>query len=614
MKLPCAGLALTQWMVMVVALAAAPGRAQKGPPSRSFGPDTYRTGSFTGPATGPSGLSCDAPPPPTPKTCSGYLASFDGTQLDVTVRVPQSMTGATGPYPLVVSLHGYGGSKNSSVGDVDRLADAGFTVLRYSARGFGDSWGQVNLADLNAEMRDLRSMISQVTSDPTLQADADAVGVFGASYGGIQSWLAAVEPAFTADPGGAQVRIRTIVPIVPGTDLLYSLRPNGTPENSIDVPGGFKLSFTEGLFLSGIRRSAARPYPNYPDYLFVWNAYLVVTEPNNNPPIGSQIVDGVAGYRSIWWQQGFWNQVLQNADPTNPNRQPQLPVFQIQGWTDDLFPVPEALRMYRTLRSIDGSYPIALYLGDLGHPRATNKQGEVDFVTGQLHRWFDFYLKCKGVASTTCAPPFLDVQAAVTRPRDQPFSPADVIRVATYDDLANGIVTQAFPGEEILTYNPANPSGVFFDPLVMAGAESLQPSPQPPPPDVVPGDVARYAVRVADLANGSGLLISGQPAVTIDLSTPASREQLNVRLFDVKLDGTEHLVTRGTHTLDTGDPLRPIGHEKLTITSYGNVWQADPADVLRLEITNVDSPYIEPSRVPSVTTLGKVKLEIPVRR
>ena len=168
MKLPCAGPALTQWMVMVVALAAAPGRAQQGPPSRSFGPDTYRTGSFTGPATGPSGLSCDAPPPPTPKTCSGYLASFDGTQLDVTVRVPQPVTGAAGPYPLVVSLHGYGGSKNSSVGDVDGLAAAGFTVLRYSARGFGDSWGQVNLADLNAEMRDLRSMISQVTSDPTL--------------------------------------------------------------------------------------------------------------------------------------------------------------------------------------------------------------------------------------------------------------------------------------------------------------------------------------------------------------------------------------------------------------------------------------------------------------
>jgi predicted acyl esterase len=155
---------------------------------------------------------------------------------------------------------------------------------------------------------------------------------------------------------------------------------------------------------------------------------------------------------------------------------------------------------------------------------------------------------------------------------------------------------------------------VFFDPLVMAGAESLQPNPPPPLPDVVPGDVARYEVRVADLSNGSALLIAGQPALTVQLSTPASREQLNLRLFDVRPDGTEHLVTRGTYTLDTGDPLRPIGHQKVTITSHGNVWQADQADVLRLEITNVDSPYIEPSRVPSVTRLGKVELEIPVRR
>jgi hypothetical protein len=72
--------------------------------------------------------------------------------------------------------------------------------------------------------------------------------------------------------------------------------------------------------------------------------------------------------------------------------------------------------------------------------------------------------------------------------------------------------------------------------------------------------------------------------------------------------------TSGTYTLDTGSPIRPIGHQKVTITSHGNVWQADPADVLRLEITNVDSPYIEPSRVPSVTRLGRVEIEIPVRR
>jgi hypothetical protein len=66
-----------------------------------------------------------------------------------------------------------------------------------------------------------------------------------------------------------------------------------------------------------------RPYPNCPDYLFLWNAYIVLTEPNNLPPIGAQIVDGIAGYRSIWWQEAFFQTVADNARKGLP----QLPVF-----------------------------------------------------------------------------------------------------------------------------------------------------------------------------------------------------------------------------------------------------------------------------------------------
>ena len=34
------------------------------------------------------------------------------------------------------------------------------------------------------------------------------------------------------------------------------------------------------------------------------------------------------------------------------------------GWTDDLFPVGETLRVYETLKAIDPAYPVALYFGD----------------------------------------------------------------------------------------------------------------------------------------------------------------------------------------------------------------------------------------------------------
>ena len=33
----------------------------------------------------------------------------------------------------------------------------GYAVLKYSTRGFGDSWGQVNMADLNAEIAHTRT-------------------------------------------------------------------------------------------------------------------------------------------------------------------------------------------------------------------------------------------------------------------------------------------------------------------------------------------------------------------------------------------------------------------------------------------------------------------------
>src|SRR2546423_4026761 len=132
-------------------------------PVPAFGDDTYRTsqqctGSLNDECAGNErlGLSCSAIVGG--RSCTGYLASaFDGTNLDVTVMVPD----AAPPHPLVVSLHGWGGSKDGQGYTAGPFFKAGYAVLRYSARGFGKSWGQVNLADLNVELEDLGSMIGQ---------------------------------------------------------------------------------------------------------------------------------------------------------------------------------------------------------------------------------------------------------------------------------------------------------------------------------------------------------------------------------------------------------------------------------------------------------------------
>lgn len=570
-------------------LIAASWNEQVSPPEpQNFGPDTYRTHVFTGRRITRPGLTCDVASTGR-QICTGFLRSaVDRTLLDVMLMVPLG----GGPHPLVALLHGWGGSKSSSGDIADALLGEGYAVLRYSARGFGHSWGQVNVSDVHVEMEDLRSLIGQVIDRQELEIDPNAIAITGASYGGGQSWLALLHPTFRS-PRGATVRIRTVVPIVPWSDLLYSLIPNGRPEHSLEPAGSPKLSYVNGFYVSGLRLSPDRPYPNYPAYLIGWHSWINGVEPNTFDPMYKRIINGLAGYRSIWWQQQFWRDAAQN----------RVPVFQVQGLTDDLFPLPEAKRMLLALRTIDPLYPIASYFGDLGHPRASNKPAEVDYVLELIREWLAYYLR--GVGSE----PAHAIRAAITRPRDQPFNPLDVITVANDDMLATRTVTKEFGGSVTLINPVSDPyRGFFWDPLVMEAARELKPYPVPPPdPAVVDASLAVYRVGVAELTGGSSLLLAGQPTVSLRTFTLVPRVQLNVRLFDVAADGTRYLVTRGTYIVDS------VGAADVMIQTYGNVWEAAPDHVLQLEITNLDSPYITPSRVPSVTHISDVRLELPVR-
>ena len=568
------------------------------PPKHRFGRDQYRIGMFTGQGVTQPGLSCQATSNAV-RECNGYLASdVDSTRLDVTLALPAN---APRPMPLVVIIHGYGGSKTSSGELVQPLLDEGYAVLRYTTRGFGNSWGQVNMVDVHAEMADLRSMIAQVVDEASYGINRDAVAVTGASYGGGHSWLAALKPKFVSPRGGDTVRIRTVVPIASWSDLLYGLIPNGRERESIDRPGGAKLSYINGLYVSGFRQeNTARPYPNYPDYFIAWHAWIDAQEPNDLDPIFRSAIDGLAGYRSIWWRQSFWKDVAAN----------RLPIFAVQGFTDDLFPMSEAKRMILALQAVDPSYPVAAYFGDIGHPRASNKTKEVDYVLGLIKSWLAHYLK-----GATAAPPS-GVYAALTRPRDEKFHSRNVINVPTLGAFSTSSVTWQFVDvvPRVLVNPATDPlSGFFWDPLIMEGARELRPLPVPPESPLVPGSLATYDVAVKDLSHGGALTIAGQPTVTLHAVTAAYRVQLNVRLFDVDEQGAKQLITRGTYTLQRPGQRVAIGEIDVTIPTYGNYWRARKGHTLRLELTNVDSPYIAPSRVPSATVVSSVKLEVPIR-
>jgi predicted acyl esterase len=585
--------------------AGAPARAiaaaanDDGPPSPyRFGRDHVAVGSYTGEGITSTGLTCRNTSADV-RECSGFLASdVDGTRLDVTLELPRN---APKPIPLVVLIHGYAGSKTSS-GDLSQpLIDAGYAVLRYSTRGFGDSWGQVNLVDVSAEVADLRSMIAQVVDRNGYHLDASAVAVTGASYGGGHSWLAALQPTFTT-PLGTVVQIRTVVPIAAWSDLLYALIPNGRERASIDHPGGAKLSYINGLYASGWRlgENPDRPYDNYPDYFKAWHATINAEEPNDAEPIFRGAVNGLAAYRSVWWQQSFW---YTTAVPA------RLPIFIVQGFTDDLFPLPEAKRMVNALRTIDAAYPVTLYLGDIGHPRASNKTGEVDYVLGLIKSWLAYYLEGQGTPPT-------GVYAALTRPRTEPFSASNVITAPTLDALATETDSTSWDAPAELVNPVADPwSGFVWDPLLMAGAEELEFLPALREFPLDPSTFTSYKVALNTLSGPEALTIAGQPIVRFHAFTAAYRVQINARLFDYDpASRTKQLVTRGTYTLESSAPGLPIGDADVSLATYGNLWRVEQGHELWLELTNVDSPYITPSRIPSKTTITGVKLVVPGRR
>jgi ABC-2 type transport system ATP-binding protein len=565
----------------------------EGPPSEyPFGSDTNRPGAFIGVPVPP--LICQ-PGTTTAATYDGYLVSeADQTSLDVRLQIP---TGA-GPFPLVALIHGYAGSKNSSGDIASKLLEDGYAVLRYSTRGFGESWGQVNLADLSLEIADMRSVIGQVMDDPNCNLDPAKVAVTGASYGGGHSWLALLlTPSFPTPSHTRNVHIVAVAPIAPWTDLFYSLLPNGRPNASIDGFGGLKLSFVNGLYASGIREDATRLYPNYPDYFVAWHAWLNTTEPSSVDPVWLQIRDGVAGYRSIYWQRDFWDRAVHNLTP----------IFQVQGFTDDLFPLPEAKRMLLAIKQVESNYPITSYFGDLGHPRASNRPAEVDYVLSLIRPWLAAYLKGG-------TPPTPKIYAALTRPRAEDFSSSNVITLDDWSQFSTSVVSKSWQGAPRPLVNPVTfaQSGITWDPLVMEGSEELKPYTEiPPAPAIVNTSYSSYRVNANELSGGGDLTIAGQPTVTLDAFVTGRRVQLNVRLIE-EADGADHLITRGTYTIDATGRV-PIGRQTIVIPTYGNYWRVAANSILRLELSNVDSPYLTPSREPSTTIISAVTLDIPIR-
>jgi pimeloyl-ACP methyl ester carboxylesterase len=302
----------------------------------------------------------------------GTAKMDDGVTLATTLYLPDG-TPPTAGWPGIVMLHGLGGSRQ----DMNLLAEAffvdhGYAVLTYDARGHGQSGGFVTIAGPR-EIADVRALEAQFAARPDV--DDHHIGAWGISYGGGETWLAAVQGV----PFAAIELCET------WTDLYTALFPGGLPKSGViggllgEIPAG-KLS---------------------PDFAWLPNAAIQGTDMTQIAALAAQ----------------------RSALPLIGNL--TTPTLMLQGRRDFVFGNEQAVNAFGRLKG-----PKLLYLGDHGHPPSTFPAADTGYAMTLSRLWFDRFLK--GEANGVDTGP--KVQLAPDPWKGKPVSYAGLppTRTATY--------------------------------------------------------------------------------------------------------------------------------------------------------------------------------------
>jgi dienelactone hydrolase len=262
---------------------------------------------------------------------TGARTMADGTSIAYDLYLPSGAMPAGG-WPGVVVLHGLGGSKDSVASVAQVFVSHGYAALAYTARGHGTSTGNVELAGPN-EISDERTMVSFFTGLP--QVSDTAVGAWGISYGGGQTWNGIV----------AGVPYKAAEVVETWTDLYSALWPQNVAKSGIVL--GFAKSIEARSPLIAAAETDAVRSTNL-------SAIQALVTPRS----------AYAGLPGV-----------------------KVPTYMFQGRVDYAFDVTQALNGYNRITG-----PKHLYVGQFGHTPSTFPGPDFSYVMAQGVAWLDHYL------------------------------------------------------------------------------------------------------------------------------------------------------------------------------------------------------------------------------
>jgi len=268
------------------------------------------------------------------------------------------------PAPAILLAHGFTGDKNSVVAQARTLAEHGYVVLTWTARGFGKSTGEISMNSPKGEVADVsklidylstrREVIQQHTNDPL-------VGIAGDSYGGGISLMVA----------GYDQRIDAVAANITWNNLNHVL----FPQNSEDLSPGPYKKFWAGTF------------------------FALATLPN--------AFGGECGTFAKEWCTAFKDAVatgtptaadqklLLASSPSTITSKITAPTLLMQGEADSLFPLTESIANAQGIHDAHPKVPLAMIWHSGGHDGGTDESKRLQQATTD---WFDKHLLNKKIS------------------------------------------------------------------------------------------------------------------------------------------------------------------------------------------------------------------------
>ena len=535
------------------------------------------------------------------------VPSWDGVPLDVDVTLPPA---GEGPFPAIVMMHGWGGNKSSFESATPEgngganyhynntyFAQQGYVVLTPSARGFGRSCGAIDsrtspgcdqgwvrLADQRYEVRDVQHLLGLLVDQGIVMPNR--IGATGISYGGIQSLsLATLRDNIRLpngsrqrwrSPKGTDLKIAAAFPRWGASDLTYSLEPNGRfldfgdyhVGQSIEPGGVQKQSYVSVLYASGNAFGFYAP-PGAPFNADItgWKALTDRGEPET--PEVLRVGRELTRYHSM------------AGVPAEP-----APLLVQNGWTDDLFPAPEALRVWRILRRIKTAR-VAFQFGDFGHPRGANKAAVDQALNTQGAKFFAAHLKGAGKGPRRGSVTAYTQTCPADAPAGGPF------RARSWDKLHPGTVRFRASATQKVTSSGGDPEiAKAIDPI--GGEKPCEPLSAARAPGT--------AIASRKVAKPYTLL--GLPTVRAQIKTKGRGGMIAARLWDVS-GGTQTLVSRGIYR------LRDNQKGKVVFQLFGNGWRFARGHTAKLELVGSDAPFVRASNFSFSVKVSKLSVDLP---